>query len=121
MRARLGLGTSSASKSSTAGSSPGMRCAYFRSSGRRYAAGVTFLQAAEAVLRRAKKPMTAAEITDVALRRGLLQTSGKTPVATMSSRLYGRPSDSPIRRVFTPGTQRARRESVRWIYESKGP
>jgi hypothetical protein len=80
---------------------------------------VSFLQAAETVLRRAKKPLTTAEITEVALRRGLVQTKGQTPVATMSAALYGAPADSPIKREFTPGKQRAARDSVRWTYAKR--
>ena len=38
---------------------------------------VTFLEAAAAVLRAAKRPLTTREITDIALQRGLLRTSGK--------------------------------------------
>jgi hypothetical protein len=77
---------------------------------------VTFLEAAEAVLRAAKRPLTAREITDIALQRGLLRTGGKTPEATMSAKLYGAPTDAPIRREFAPGQQRALRGSVRWVY-----
>ena len=77
---------------------------------------MTFLEAAEAVLRAAKRPLTTHEITDIALRRGLLRTSGKTPEATMSAALYGAPTDTPIRREFAPGKQRALRGSVRWVY-----
>lgn len=80
---------------------------------------MTFLQAAEAVLRSAKKPLTAAEITEVALRRGLLKTRGKTPAASMSAVLYGAPSESAVRRQFMPGRQRAVRDSVRWTYDEK--
>jgi hypothetical protein len=75
--------------------------------------------AAETVLRSANKPLTADEITEIALRRGLLQTKGKTPAATMSAALYGAPPESPIRREFKPGRQRALRASVRWTYDKK--
>jgi len=77
---------------------------------------VSFLGGAETVLRSAKKPLTAAEITEIALRRGLIETRGKTPAATMSAALYGAPSESPIQRVFTPGSTRAKNGSVRWAY-----
>lgn len=80
---------------------------------------MTFRQAAEAVLRSASEPLIAGEITDIALRRGLVQTYGKTPATTMSAALYGSPSESSIRRVFSPGSKRALRGSVRWIYDSK--
>jgi hypothetical protein len=80
---------------------------------------MTFLQAAEAVLRTAKKPLAADEITAIALRRGLTQSRGKTPAATMSAALYRAPADSPIRREFTPGRRRAMRDSVRWTYDMR--
>jgi len=60
--------------------------------------------------------MTAQEITELALARRLLDSRGKTPVATMTAALYGLPSESRIRREFVPGVQRARRGSVRWSY-----
>ena len=82
----------------------------------RYAGAVTFLEVAVAVLRTARKPLTSAEITEIALRRGLIKTHGKTPEASMSAALYGAPSESPIRREFTPGPTRAARGSVRWKY-----
>ena len=80
---------------------------------------MTFLEAAEAVLRTAKRPLTVHEITELALERGLVQTHGKTPAATMSAALYGAPADRPIRREFVPGVQRAQRGSVRWMYVKK--
>lgn len=88
-----------------------------RVSGCGYAGRVTYLQAAETVLRTASKPLTAGEITEIALRRGLLHTKGKTPAASMSAALYGAPPESPIRREFEPGRQRARRASVPWTYD----
>ena len=80
-----------------------------------------FLAAAETVLRTTGKSLTAAEIAEIALRRGLLTTHGKTPAASMSAALYGAPADSPIRREFEPGRQRAVRNSVRWTYVKKQP
>jgi HB1, ASXL, restriction endonuclease HTH domain len=77
---------------------------------------MTFLDAAEVVLCDAKTTLTAAEITEIALRRGLIHTRGKTPAATMSAALYKAPSKSAIRREFTPGPSRAMRDSVRWTY-----
>jgi HB1, ASXL, restriction endonuclease HTH domain len=77
---------------------------------------MTFLEAAEAVLRAERKPLTVREITEIALRHGLLETHGKTPEATMSAALYGASPDGPIRRRFVPGPQRAIRGSVRWFY-----
>lgn len=80
---------------------------------------MTFLQAAEEVLRKAKTPLTAREITDIALRQGLLRTSGHTPAATMSAALYGAQEDGPILRTYRPGEKRAERDSVRWTYAKK--
>ncbi len=77
---------------------------------------MTFLQGAEAVLRSAKKPLTVGEITDIALRRNLLRTGGKTPAAIMSAALYGAPKDCPIRGEFEPGRKRAVRDSARGTY-----
>jgi hypothetical protein len=39
------------------------------------------------ILTEAKKPLHSREITEIALKRGLLQTSGKTPQATMNAQL----------------------------------
>jgi hypothetical protein len=60
-----------------------------------------------------------AEITEIALRRGLVETRGKTPVATMRAALYGAPSDAPIQRKSSPGRRRAKRGSVRWAYDKR--
>jgi hypothetical protein len=81
------------------------------------AAPTTYLAAAQEVLRAAQRPLTTDEITDEALRRGLLVTTGKTPRRTMDARLYALVKNnpaSPIERVFTPGAGRAQRGSVRW-------
>jgi restriction system protein len=81
---------------------------------------VTFLNAAEKILRQARKPLTAREITELALAKGLIQTAGKTPEATMSARLYVAADKGSIRRDFEQGGQgRARRGSVRWRYVGK--
>jgi len=71
-----------------------------------------FLEAAVAVLSDSGHPMTAGEITAQALERGLLRSSGKTPVASMTARLYvhARDAERPrVRRVFEPGRVRAQR------------
>jgi hypothetical protein len=75
---------------------------------------VTFLRAAETVLKDAEEPLTAREITQIALSRRLIQTRGKTPVNTMRLALYGAPEDSPIRREFTPGPRGRAIGPVRW-------
>ena len=58
--------------------------------------------------------MTAREITEAAVRRGLLKPAGKTPEATMSAALYTRAEGSRIQRLAEPGSKRAKRGSVRW-------
>ena len=80
---------------------------------------MTFLSAAEAVLQSSKRPLTVNQITAAALRRGLINTHGKTPEATMSAALYMAAKNDPggpIRREFLPGTIRAARDSVRWFW-----
>jgi len=77
---------------------------------------MTFAGAAEHILREEHRPMTAAEITDIALARGLIRSQGKTPPATMSAALYCLPAGTPIEREYVAGPQRAKRGSVRWIY-----
>lgn len=49
---------------------------------------LTFAEAAYQVLKQMVKPLTANEITSVALEQGMISTVGKTPYATMSARLY---------------------------------
>lgn len=48
---------------------------------------MTFLEAAKTVLRDAGEPLSPAEITRRALDRGLIETQGATPAATMSAQL----------------------------------
>ncbi len=48
----------------------------------------SFHQIAQKILKESGRPMSVAEITDEAMRRGLLSTKGKTPVNTMGARLY---------------------------------
>ena len=46
---------------------------------------MTFIEAAEKVLRDADKPMHYREITRIALGKGYITTRGKTPEATMNA------------------------------------
>ena len=86
------------------------------------AQSISYLAAALRILADHGSPMTAREITDEAIRRGLLHPAGKTPEATMSARLYlyarDHP-DGPLVRLHEPGPGRARRGSVRWAL--RGP
>jgi hypothetical protein len=82
-----------------------------------------YLSAALEVLREAKRPLTVREITVEALRKGYLTPQGKTPVATMSARLYVACRDDPtcpIERLSDPGPTRAQRGSVRWAPREEG-
>jgi DNA-directed RNA polymerase delta subunit len=49
---------------------------------------ITFAEAAYQILKQVGKPLSANEITSVALEQGMISTVGKTPSATMSARLY---------------------------------
>jgi hypothetical protein len=80
---------------------------------------MTFRDAAIEVLRGAGRPLSTREITETALRRGLIQTHGKTPHATMSARLYGAAGRGLVEREYRRGRQRAVRGSVRWIFVSE--
>lgn len=68
---------------------------------------MSFLGAAERVLREADKPLRFSEITQIAMESGWLQTEGKTPAATMHSQLAvsvkRRGAGSPFVRV-SPAT-----------------
>jgi hypothetical protein len=49
---------------------------------------VNFADAAYQIPKKNGKPMSSKELTAVALREGLITTSGKTPEATMGARIY---------------------------------
>src|SRR5712692_5146902 len=83
---------------------------------------MTLIEAARKILREQRRPMTAQEVIDEALRRGLIATHGKTPAVSLAAKLYTYVShqmNSEIRKVSEPGVQRARRGSVRWAYSSR--
>ncbi len=86
--------------------------------GARYTlAAMTFWQATEQILMKARRPITAAEILNRATRAGLITTAGKTPLRTLTATLYMRSKDDRrIERVFEPGPVRARRGTVRWQF-----
>jgi hypothetical protein len=76
-----------------------------------------FMKAAIEVLGSEDRPMTGREITEIAIQRNLIQPHGKTPVATMTARLYVATRDDPecqVERLYKPGPTRAQRGSVRW-------
>lgn len=49
---------------------------------------MSFLEAAMKILEEVKQPLSAEEITQKALQKGLINTKGKTPAATMGARIY---------------------------------
>jgi predicted type IV restriction endonuclease len=78
---------------------------------------MTYYEAALQILRSARRPLTAQEITDLAIAEGLIAPTGKTPVASMERVLYlrVRNDDSELIKIEEPGNARAKRSSVRWI------
>jgi hypothetical protein len=84
---------------------------------------MNYFEAALTVLKVSKKPMTAQEIIDEAVAKGLLNPQGKTPQATLYAELYMHVRDDPdpvIERHAEPGRTRARRGSVRWSLRNQG-
>ena len=76
---------------------------------------MTYYDAALEVLRCAQRPLTAREITNQAIERGLITPVGKTPLATMKAELYQRVrSDPDLVKLQAPADGRAKRGSVRW-------
>lgn len=74
-----------------------------------------YFEAAIEVLKVAKQPLTAQEITDRAIKGGLITPNGKTPVASMNAALYGRLRNHPdLVKLEDRGDKRAKRGSVRW-------
>jgi hypothetical protein len=84
------------------------------------AVSLTYREAALEVLRSARRPLTAREITDRALERGLIVPHGRTPLATMQATLYRSVrDDARLVKLDTPGVTRAVRGSVRWTVASR--
>ena len=82
---------------------------------------MTFLDAAITVLRDAG-PLTTSQIAHEAIARRLINTSGRTPEASLSATLYAAVNSRwvpGLERLFGPGRTRARRGSVRWRYRPK--
>jgi len=85
---------------------------------------VTYFEAALEVLRASGRAMALTEITNEALRRGLIDPKGKTPHATMASVLYCHVRDATeprIERQAEQGPVRARRGSVIWRLIAEAP
>jgi hypothetical protein len=76
---------------------------------------MTYYEAAVQVLGTTRHPLTAREITDQAIERGLIKPRGKTPEQTMAAELYTRlPKDPQLVKLEVPAKTRAKRNSVRW-------
>lgn len=56
---------------------------------------LSFKDAAKQILKEASRPLSAAEITKLAMERDLLATEGKTPSATMAAQIYMDIKDNP--------------------------
>ena len=80
---------------------------------------MTFIEAAFQILGSSRKPLTTREITERALEKGLINTRGKTPGATMSAALYkALQTGDRLVKLADPAPGRARRGSVRWTTQS---
>lgn len=80
---------------------------------------MSFLKAAISILKETRREMTATEVAEIALERGLVESKGKTPGATLAAQLYIHVRDhpeGPIWKIAEPGASRARRDSVRWAW-----
>jgi hypothetical protein len=76
---------------------------------------VTYYEAALRVLRSVHHPLTTRELTDQAVKRGLIRPRGKNAAATMAAALHRRlRGDSELVKLATPRNGQAQRGSVRW-------
>jgi hypothetical protein len=76
---------------------------------------MSYFNAAMAVLRSAKRPLTIKEILEAAVRRSFIEPTGKTPERTLSAVLYRRAKHDPqLIKVASQDGPRAERGSVRW-------
>jgi hypothetical protein len=84
------------------------------------AASMSYFEAAITALERVRKPLTTRQLTEAAIKDGLIKPKGKTPEATMSAELYKRlPTDSRLVKLETPGTNRAVHGTVRWALRKR--
>ena len=80
---------------------------------------MSFLGAAISILKETGREMTATEVARIALERGLVESSGKTPDATLTAQLYVHLRDhphGPLGKIAEPGALPARRSGVRWAW-----
>jgi hypothetical protein len=76
---------------------------------------MTYYEAALQVLKSAREPLSTRELTERAVKKGLINPRGKTPDRTMAAKLYQRVRfDSELVKLQTPGKGRAKFGSVRW-------
>ena len=80
---------------------------------------MSFLTAGISILKETGLEMTATEVARIAIERGLVPSSGRTPDATLAAQLYVHVREhpqGPLQKIAEPGTMRARRGSVRWAW-----
>jgi hypothetical protein len=76
---------------------------------------MTYYEAALQILRSARHPLTTQEITDLAITKGLVAPTGKTPHRSMARELYLRVRNDPqLVKLGDPVNVRAKPGSVRW-------
>lgn len=76
---------------------------------------LTYYEAALQVLRSADHPLTTREIADLAIAKGLIAPTGKTPHSSMGRVLYLRVRESPeLVRIEPLETSGAKQDRVRW-------
>jgi hypothetical protein len=81
--------------------------------------GMTYYEAALQILRSSRQPLTAREITELAITDGLIGPTGKTPHASMKRVLYLRMRNDPeLVKLEDPGSTGAKWGTVRWTLRS---
>jgi HB1, ASXL, restriction endonuclease HTH domain len=84
------------------------------------ASGLTYFEAALTILSSAESPLTTRQITEHALRQGLITTRGRTPEATMSAALYRKlGTDDKLVKIDVRAQKRAGHGTVRWAITAK--
>lgn len=81
---------------------------------------MTYFEAALQVLKSSREPLTAREITERAVERGLIVPRGKTPEATMRATLYVRlGSDAQLVKTETRDPSPSKPSAVRWALRER--
>lgn len=72
---------------------------------------MSFLKVAIAILQETGREMAATELVRIVIERGLVESSGKAPGATLAAQLYAQAHDhpqGPLKKIAEPGALRAR-------------